>query len=62
MHFVTIGPQKKLIDDKNTKKASLRTRGFEEEQHFHMDSPTCCKEGLHVTCCMIASKKWLLKS
>ena len=43
-------------------KAILCARGFEEEQHFRTDSPTCCKEGLHLTCCIISSNKWPLNS
>ena len=43
-------------------KAILCAWGFEEEQHFRTDSPTCCKEGLHLKCCIISSNKWLLNS
>ena len=34
-------------------------RGFEEEQCFPFDSPTCCK-GLRLACCVISSNKWLI--
>ena len=33
-----------------------------EDQHFRTDSPTCCKEGLLLTCCIISSDKWSLNS
>ena len=43
-------------------RSRLCTLGFKEEQHFHIDSPTCCKEGLPGTSCIIAAKKGVLNS
>ena len=40
----------------------LCARGFKEEQNFRTDSATCSREGLHLTCSMIASSKWTLNS
>ena len=54
--------KEKIIDGEKIVKARLCARGFEEEQCFRTDSPTCCKEGLRLTCCVISSNKWLLNS
>ena len=48
----------KIIDDKPGIKARLCARGFEEEQNFRTDSPTCSREGLRTMFSLIASKKW----
>ena len=54
--------KEKFVDDKKIIKARLCVRGFEEEQCFPFDSPTCCKEGLRLACCVISSNKWLINS
>ena len=54
--------KEKVADGGKLVKARLCTRGFEEEQHFRTDSPTCCKEGLRLTCSIISSNKWSLNS
>ena len=43
-------------------KARLVARGFEEDQHFRTDAPTCGRESLRLTLLIIAGKKWDLKS
>ena len=53
----------KTLSDKSViKKARLSARGFQEEQNFRTDSPTCSKEGLRVALNTIASHKWKLNS
>ena len=48
----------KIINDKPGVKARLCARGFEEEQNFRTDSPTCSREGLRTMFSLITSKKW----
>ena len=43
-------------------KARLCARGFEEEQFFRTDSPTCSREGIRITLAAIACNGWKLKS
>ena len=43
-------------------KARLVARGFEEDQNFRTDSPTCGRESLRLTLMIIAGKKWQLNS
>ena len=43
-------------------KARLCARGFEQEQNFRTDSPSCSREGLPVACCFISSSQWVLTS
>ena len=52
----------KVANGEKLVKVRLCARGFEEEQLFKTDSPTCCKEGLRLTCCIISSNKWSLNS
>ena len=54
--------KEKIFDDKKIIKARLSAPGFEEEQCFWTDSPTCCKEGLRLTFCFISSNKGLINS
>ena len=48
---------KTMSDKRVIKKARLCERGFQEEQNFRTDSPTCSKEGLRVALTTIASHK-----
>ena len=43
-------------------KARLCVRGFEEEQDFRTDSPTCSREGIRLFLAITASKEWKLHS
>ena len=52
----------KVIDGKYSLKARLCARGFEEDQFFRTDSPTCSREGLRITLAAIASNGWTLRS
>ena len=52
--------KEKVVNEKKIIKACLCTRGFEEEQNFRTDSPTCSREGLW--CCIILSNWWTLNS
>ena len=47
----------KVIDGKQSVKARLCARGFEETQDFRTDSPTCTRESIR-----IASNSWTLNS
>ena len=40
----------------------LGAKGFEEEQNFRTDSPTCSREDLCLAYSVIASNKWTLNS
>ena len=52
----------KIINGKEGIKARLCARGFEEEQDFRKDSPTCSREGVRATLSLIASKQWVIHS
>ena len=52
----------KVIGNKPGVKAQLCARGFEEEQDYRTDSPTCLREGLRCALSLIASKKWPINS
>ena len=54
--------REKIINDKKSIKARLCARGFEEEQNFRTDSPTCSREGLRLACCLITTYHWVLNS
>ena len=43
-------------------KARLCVRGFEEEQNFRTDSPTCSREGIRLFLAMTAAHKWKIHS
>ena len=43
-------------------KARLCVRGFEEEQDFRKDSPTCSREGIRLFLAVTATNKWELHS
>ena len=45
-----------------TVKARLCARGFEEEQNFRTDSPTCSRESVRILLGTLASKQWELSS
>ena len=53
----------KLDDSNNTTcKARLCVRGFEEEQDFRTDSPTCSREGIRLFLSTVAAKSWKIHS
>ena len=52
----------KVIDNKPSVKARLCARGFEEEQLFRTDSPTCPREGIQIVLSTIVSHSWRLSS
>ena len=54
--------KKKNSDGKPFLKARLCARGFQEEQNFRTDSPTCSREGIRITLSLIASNSWKLNS
>ena len=43
-------------------RARLVARGFEEDQNFRKDAPTCARESVRFTLSVIASNQWTLKS
>jgi hypothetical protein len=43
-------------------KARLCVRGFEEEQDFRTDSPTCSREGIRLFLSTAATRKWKIRS
>ena len=49
-----------VIDGKQSVKARLCARGFEETQDFRTDSPTCTRESIHIALALIASNSWTL--
>ena len=53
--------KEKVVNEKEILKARLCARGFEEEQNFRTDSPTCSRERLRLFCC-ISSNQWALNS
>ena len=53
--------KEKVVNEKEIIKARLCARGFEEEQNFRKDSPTCSRERLRLSCC-ISSNRWALNS
>ena len=54
--------KEKVVSEKKIIKARLCARGFKEEQNFRTDSPTCSREGLRLSCCIISSNQWTLNS
>ena len=54
--------KEKLIDNKKITKARLVARGFQEEQDYRTDSPTCSREGLRLACTIVPSNHWLSNS
>jgi len=52
----------KIIDGSESIKARLCARGFEEDQLFRTDSPTCSREGVRMALALIASKGWKINS
>ena len=52
----------KMVNTQETVKAQLCTRGFQELQDFHTDSPTCSQESVCIAFPMIASNGWTLNS
>lgn len=47
-------PWKKVANSEKLVKTRLCARGYEEEQRFLTDSPTCCQECLRLRCCTIS--------
>ena len=45
-----------------TFKARLCARGFEEEQNFRTDSPTCSRESVRILFSLLASNNWQLSA
>ena len=39
-----------------------KARGFEEEQNFRTDSPTCSREGVKISSACIATHRWAVNS
>ena len=52
----------KIIDGKHSVKTRLCARGFEESAEFRTDSPTCMRESVRITLCIIATQGWTLHS
>ena len=52
----------KVIENRQSMKARLVARGFEETVNFRTDSPTCLHSSVRVVLAIISSKKWTLKS
>ena len=52
----------KIVDGRTITKARLCARGFEEEQNFRTDSPTCSREGIRLALSTIVSHSWTLNS
>ena len=50
------------INHKPGIKACLCTKGFQEEQNFRADIPTCSREEVKCLFSLITSKKWLINS
>ena len=55
---------KDKLDESGVKfcKARLCVRGFEEEQNFRTDSPTCSREGIRLFLATAASRRWTIHS
>ena len=62
MHLLRWVVKPKIIDNKPGLKARLCARGFEEEQNYRTDSPTCSREGIRTILALISSKKWVINS
>ena len=56
------GIKDKTVNGHTFPKARLCARGFEEEQNFRTDSPTCSREGVRIALTLIASNSWKLNS
>ena len=54
--------KEKVVNEKKIIKAHLCAKGFEQEQNFRTDSPTCSREGLQLSCCIISSNRSTLNS
>jgi len=54
--------QPKIKEGLPSVKARLCARGFEEENDFRTDSPTCTREGIRLALSLIATKGWDLNS
>ena len=54
--------KEKVYNNEKYIRAWLCARGFEEEQNFRTDSPTCSREGLRLACSLIASSYWTVNS
>ena len=52
----------KIINRQHSTKVRLCATGFEEQQCFQTDSPTCSREGIRITLATIVSHKWQLHS
>ena len=54
--------KERVVKEKKIIKARLCARGFKEEQNSWTESPTCSREGLRLSCCIISSNWWTLNS
>ena len=52
----------KIVDGKHTTKARLVLKGYEEEQKFRKDAPTCMKETVRILLVVTSTKGWKLNS
>ena len=52
----------KMINGQPSVKARLCAKGFQEQQDFRTDSPTCSRESVRVVLAAISCKKWVLRS
>ena len=52
----------KVIDGQQSMKARYVLRGFEEEEHFRTDSPTCLRETLRLALALFPTKQWRINS
>ena len=56
------GYSEKVVNEKKIIEACLCATGFEDGQNFRTDSPTCSREGIRLSCCIISSNRWTLNS
>ena len=52
----------KTVEEEIITRARLVARGYEEEQDFRTDSPTCSREGVKIALACIAANGWTLNS
>lgn len=58
IYLIILGPKREITNGEKPLKARLYGRGLKDKQTFQIDSPMCCKEYLHLACCIIAIGKW----
>ena len=52
----------KLIDGKQSVKARLVLKGYQEDDSFRTDSPACKRESVRLALAILATSKWKLRS